>query len=146
MAALIGSPGQAVALLGEHLRPAAQVGAAEIARLLAGLESDRFAERQHAAQALERLGARAEAALRQALARKPVLETRKRLEGLLNKLVGPVTDPERLQESRGAEVLEHIGTPEARQVLRALANGAPAAALTQEARTALERLAKRNRS
>jgi hypothetical protein len=44
---------------------------------------------------------------------------------------------------RAAEVLEHCGTPAARQLLRALAGGAPAARLTREARVALQRLARR---
>ena len=51
--------------------------------------------------------------------------------------------PERLREWRALEVLEQIGTPEARAVLKALAEGAPAARLTQGAKVALERLAKR---
>jgi hypothetical protein len=39
------------------------------------------------------------------------------------------------------EVLERIGTAEARQVLERLAGGAPGVRLTREARTALGRLA-----
>ena len=44
---------------------------------------------------------------------------------------------------RAIEVLEHIGTAEARQVLKSLANGAPEARRTREAKSSLERLAKR---
>ncbi len=51
--------------------------------------------------------------------------------------------PEQLQMLRVMEVLEHIGTAEARQVLAGLAKGAPEARLTQEAKASLERLAKR---
>ena len=40
---------------------------------------------------------------------------------------------------RAAEVLERIGTPEARQVLQALAEGAPGALLTTSAQAALKR-------
>ena len=43
---------------------------------------------------------------------------------------------------RALEVLERIGTPEARQILLSLAKGAPEAALTQEAKASLERLGK----
>jgi hypothetical protein len=39
--------------------------------------------------------------------------------------------------------LEHIGTPEAQEVLRTLAKGAAEARLTQEAKASLEWLAKR---
>jgi hypothetical protein len=42
---------------------------------------------------------------------------------------------------RAVAVLEQIGTPEARQVLEALARGAPDALLTQDAQAALGRLA-----
>ena len=42
---------------------------------------------------------------------------------------------------RAVEVLERAGTPEARSVLAALAEGAPAARLTREARAGLKRLA-----
>jgi hypothetical protein len=42
---------------------------------------------------------------------------------------------------RAIEVLEHIGTPEARQVLDTLARGAAVARVTQEAKASLKRLA-----
>jgi hypothetical protein len=41
---------------------------------------------------------------------------------------------------RAVEALERIGTPEARQVLQALAKGAAGAVLTRAAQGALERL------
>jgi len=44
---------------------------------------------------------------------------------------------------RALEVLEQVGTPEARQVLTTLATGAPHARLTREAKAALDRLSKR---
>ena len=40
-------------------------------------------------------------------------------------------------------VLEAIGSAEAKQLLESLANGAPEANLTREAKAALERLARR---
>ncbi|HMC63737.1 MAG TPA: hypothetical protein VKI65_02250 [Gemmataceae bacterium] len=48
-----------------------------------------------------------------------------------------------LRKQRGLAVLEYIGTPEARKVLARVAQGAPEARLTQEAKASLERLAKR---
>src|SRR5262249_49925638 len=82
-------------------------------------------------------------ALRRALGGRPALEVRKRLEGLLEKaLLRPPTGPE-LQALRAVEALEKIASPEARQVLRGLAKGAPEARLTREAMAALGRLTRR---
>jgi hypothetical protein len=140
--ALIHRPAQAIALLSERLTPAAVADPAEVRRLLAELGNDRFAVREKAAHRLAQLGTQAEAALRQALEEGPPLEVRRRMKELLEKLDEPVSGPGRLRELRGVEVLEYIRSPEARQVLNRLANGAPAAHLTREARAALERMAR----
>jgi hypothetical protein len=95
---------------------------------------------------LEKLHELAEPALQNVLQGKPALEVRQRVEQLLEKLHGPITNPEQLRMIRAVEVLEHIGTPEAKQVLRSLAKGAPEARLTKEAMASLERLAKRSRA
>jgi RNA polymerase sigma factor (sigma-70 family) len=137
------APGQSVPVLKAHLRPAPAVDAGEVARLLAALDSERFAERERAVRGLERLGDRAEAALRRFLAGGPSLEARRRAGTLLDRATGPVTDAEHLRALRAVEVLERIGTPEARQVLDGLAAGAPEARLTREARESLERLTAR---
>jgi hypothetical protein len=63
------------------------------------------------------------------------------VEQLLERLKAP---SESLRPFRALEVLEHLGTPEAQQVLESLAQGAPEARLTQEAKASLERLAKRS--
>jgi hypothetical protein len=71
------------------------------------------------------------------------LEARKRIEELLEGVREAAVAPENLRNLRAVETLEHIGTPEAREVLKLLANGAAAARLTREAKAALERLARR---
>ncbi len=50
---------------------------------------------------------------------------------------------EYLRQLRAIEVLECIGTAEARRVLEAISQGATEARLTQEAQAALQRLARR---
>jgi hypothetical protein len=78
-------------------------------------------------------------ALRDQLTRKPSLEVRKRIELLLARIHGPVTNPDWLRAMRAIEVLEAIGTPQARAALEILAQGAPAHRLTQAAGGALKR-------
>jgi hypothetical protein len=62
------------------------------------------------------------------------------MDRLLAAATGPITDPETARGVRAVEVLERVGTPQAREVLRDLAKGAPSAWLTREARAALTRL------
>ena len=141
---LAAAPRQAVPFLGERLRPVAAADPQRIARLIADLDSNRFAVRDKATRALERLGELAGPALQTASEGQASAELRRRAHQLLEKLQGPVTSPERLQVLRAIEVLEHIRTPKAREVLEKLARGAPEARLTQEAKASLERLAKLN--
>jgi hypothetical protein len=108
-------------------------------QLMAALDSKEFAVREKAMQALEQLDRLAEPALRQALKNPSSLETRRRLNRLLEKLQRPITAPDRLRDLRAVEVLEQISLPEARQLLEHLASGTSGAWLTQEARAALER-------
>ena len=106
------------------------------------LDSDRYVTRERATRELEKLGELAEPALRSALNRQPSLETRQRLESLLQKL-DPIRDPESLRSLRAIEVLEHIGSAEAQTLLQQLARGAPEARLTQEAKASCVRLLNR---
>jgi WD40 repeat protein len=138
------SPAQVVPFLGERLRPAVPVDAAKLRQLVADLEGKRFAVRQRATNELEKLGELAVPALKQALAAEPPLETRKRVEQLLEKLTGPVLSNDQLRLVRALEVLEEIGSAEARRVLERLSKGAPGALPTREAQAALERLAGRS--
>jgi hypothetical protein len=66
------------------------------------------------------------------------------MQVLLDKLQGPVTQPEVLRALRAVAVLVDIARPEARRVLEALAQGTPDARLTHEANQALERMQKRH--
>jgi RNA polymerase sigma factor (sigma-70 family) len=132
-------PRQAVGLLKEHLRPVAAADPKQTARLIADLDGDDFETRERAARALEKLGEGAEAALRKALAGKPSAEAGRRIEALLSSVEGR----QKLEMLRGVEVLERLGTAEARELLETLARGTPGARLTREASAAAERLARR---
>jgi hypothetical protein len=137
-------PQDALAFLNNNLRPAAAPDPGRLAGLLADLGSDSFEAREKAAEALRQLGESAGPALRKALGGPASPETRRRARQLLDELAGPVTSPGAVRAIRAAEVLEHIGTAEARRLLRALAGGDPAARLTREAKASLERLDRRS--
>jgi hypothetical protein len=139
MGSLARVPAQALPLLEKHLRPVPPADAKLLASALRDLDAEAFAVRERAARDLEQMGEVAEAALRAVLAGQPSAEVRRRVQQLLEKLEGP----EVLRRDRALEVLEQFGTPEARRLLAALAKGAPEARLTQEAKAALARLAKR---
>jgi hypothetical protein len=141
--ALAAVPGQAVPFLRERLRPAtaAKLDPQRVRGLLADLDSPKYAVRQRASAAVQDLGQAVLPALRAHLAASPSLEVRRRLERLIAVIEQSRLTPSEIQAVRAVQVLERIGTPAARRVLRALARGAPQAPLTEEAKEALERLA-----
>src|SRR5262249_28663791 len=80
---------------------------------------------------------------RKALAANPTLEARRRIEQILEQHPKVSLSPEQMRELRAIEVLEHIGTAEARKLLQALAKGDPDGPAAAEAKASLERLGKR---
>jgi WD40 repeat protein len=139
---LAASPKEAVALLKARVKPAPALDLKRVQELIEQLESDVYKVRQQASGELLRLGERVLPEIDKALAGKPPVETRKRLEDLRGKLAGTVLQGEALRIWRAIEVLERIGTPEARQALQALAEGSPGAFVTRTAKAALDRLGK----
>jgi RNA polymerase sigma factor (sigma-70 family) len=140
--ALALAPAQALPLLQKHVKPATAAGAQRIAALIADLDDDRFAVRERASRKLARLGEEARPALEKTLKGQPSVEVQRRAQALLSKPQALVT-PEQVTYRRALEVLEHIGTAEARQVLKTLARGAPDTLLTREAKACLDHLARR---
>jgi RNA polymerase sigma factor (sigma-70 family) len=140
---LSAAPRETVSYLSQHLQPITHPDAKRLAALVADLDSETFARRDMAMKELAKLMELAEPALRKALASEPSPELRRRIEALLDKLHAPVRGAETLRSLRAVEVLEHIATPEARQLLQKLAEGATAARLTREAKAALARLERR---
>jgi RNA polymerase sigma factor (sigma-70 family) len=137
------APGSTVPFLRTHLQPVAPVEEKRLKQLIADLEDNKLAVRQQARNELESLGGQARSALMQVLDRQPPLELRQRVEGVLRAIVaGPLT-PEQLRQDRAIEVLERVGSADARQVLEMLAQGAAGARLTSEAAAALGRLRSR---
>src|SRR5262249_52390321 len=94
---------QSIPLLKERLKPITSVPADQLAKCIAELDDDRFAAREKAAKALEELGDPAETAVRKALQDKPGLETKRRLEPVLESF-----DKNAIQKLRAIAALEHI--------------------------------------
>ncbi|HWG44069.1 MAG TPA: PQQ-binding-like beta-propeller repeat protein [Gemmataceae bacterium] len=142
---LVAAPDQALRLLQERLKPVETVDPRRIRRLLTDLDSGEFTVREAATKELEQIGDPADPLLRETLEKKPSLEVRRRVEGLLTR-PWIVRSPPLLRRLRAMQVLEQLGTPKAVRLLEDHAKGAPAARATRDAKAALQRLAKRARA
>jgi RNA polymerase sigma factor (sigma-70 family) len=140
---LVSSPQRAVAFLGKQLQSARPPDAKRIARLLVDLDDERFRVREKASRELKALAEFAAPALRKALTGKPSLEVQRQLKRLLHRLEGGSLSAETLRHIRAVEALEAIGNPQARRLVDKLAAGPAEMRLTQEAKAAAGRLAKR---
>jgi HEAT repeat protein len=132
------SPKLSLPLLESRMSLPALANADQLARLVADLDSERFAVRQEAAQALEKHGDAAEGYVRKVLTGNHPLEVRRRLEQFLEK-----QDKDVIRKLRAIETLAQIDTRESRQVLKRLAAGAPNPRVAEAAVWALQRLARR---
>jgi hypothetical protein len=115
----------------------------QIARLIADLDDDDFEVREKASAALRMLDRVPEEAMRKALEGTKSAEVKQRLERLLDRLENTTIPAEELLAIRAVEVLERVGSAEAKDVLRGLAKGYESARLTREAQAALGRLSTR---
>jgi WD40 repeat protein len=144
MAAFATAPKQTIPWLQAQLQPALAIDRKEVKRLIRNLDSNEFATRRQAAQELEKLGELGESTLRAKLIQQPSAEARRQIERLLEQLQGPVRSPEVLRGLRSIELLEHIGTPEARRLLEQLTHDTAAGRIEREAKASLDRLANQN--
>jgi hypothetical protein len=143
MIRLATAPAEAVALLRQRVQPDARkpLAAPEVGRLIAELDSDSFMVREQARRALQGAGRPVRPALLQALGANPGPEKKRRLEQLLEGMgASAAPAPELVRPLRALELLERLGTREARQLLQSLAAGQPDTRLTADARAALGRL------
>lgn len=140
VAEMIQSPDTALPFLEKMLPPVPSAKMAPIAAWIADLDHDQFVRRERASKELLKIGEDSVPVLRKVLNEKPTLETRKRIESLLQTMDEQEISPEWLHTLRALQVLETIGTPAARSHLERLADGADGARLTREAKAALQRL------
>lgn len=111
----------------------------QIARWIAELDDDDFKVREKATHELSDAVFDAADALRQALAKTPSSEAKRRIEGILSRL-NKGGSPKHLRALRAIEVLERIGSPQAKDVLRSLAGKALPPELREEVQATLRRL------
>jgi hypothetical protein len=136
-ARLLGAAGErGVALLKEKVSAQSAPDAASVNRLIADLDSPRFAVREQAEADLRELGEQAVSHLRGALRAKPSAEGARRIEVLLAVADSGKMPPPRLRELRAVQALVWMDTPAARGLLAEWAKGDPAAALTKAAQSA----------
>lgn len=125
-------PADAVQYLKKRVQPVAAVDPKQVAGWIEQLESADFATREVATKRLAEVGDGARKQLADA-AKSDSPETRNRLTAILA-AVGddkPLSG-ELLRAIRAVEILEAVRTPSAREVLKALAGGAPGTRLTRE--------------
>jgi len=143
IAAMSKTPERGCALCERARQAGAGPGRETNRQCLTDLESKHFQTRAQAIAELEGFGELALPAIDKKLADKSYsLEARRQLEALAQK-TKTVLSGEELRHLRAVEILELIGTPEARAVLGDLSRGGEGAALTEQARKALARLARR---
>jgi hypothetical protein len=138
--ALVGDPTRAVAYLRGRFRAPPAIPAETIRSWINDLDSTKYAVRERADRELSAHFAQAESELRKALDGPLSAEKRQRISRLLDNATNVPPGPEELREIRAVEVLEQIGTPEARQVLRELAAGTVRTRTAREAEVSLKRL------
>jgi len=140
LAGLAAAPARAIPLIKERFRaPGNPPSPERLARLITDLDDASFKVRERATRELAEASADVADALRKTLENDPSTETRRRIEALLDRL-NKGGNPERLRCLRAIEVLERIGTPQARDMLRELAEKDIDAALREEIRASLRRL------
>ncbi len=119
-----------------------------VARLIDDLDDGDFSVRDRASRELELMGTAIVPTLHAALTADPAYEQWARLKALLTALDHPVfvLPGDRLRTKRAIQVLEMVGSAQAKELLGVLADGEPGALQTRDAKAALERLEARRTS
>ena len=141
-----GDPTAAVRLIRSKLKPAERIPAADVARLLADIDSPDFRKREAATKKLEAIIDQVGPTVVEAEKRS---DASPELKERLRKVLAAAPSDDRPLSARAAglsravAVLEQVHTTDAEAALRELAGGATGAWLTREAESALARLAMR---
>jgi WD40 repeat protein len=141
---LVANPKKAIEYIGGQLKAPASLDRDRIVSLIKSLGSADFDIREKATEVLLAGSELVEKVLRDALKNKPLgAEAKTRVEQILRVMETRTKDGESYRRQMALEILERIGTPEAKDILKALAGGPTEAEMTNEAKTSLERFAQR---
>jgi WD40 repeat protein len=141
---LVAHPKQTVAFFEARVPRLLSLDEPRLAKLVADLDSDDFAVREKATEELMGGNELVEKALRKVLKEKTLgLEAKRGLEQIIDTMGNRPAGDERRRRQGALEALERIDTSESKRALHSFADGPAEAALTQEAKAAVERAAKR---
>ncbi len=140
---LIASPKTALLLFKERVKFPAAPSTQVVAKLIAKLDDAKFAEREKASMELRAFNELIEPDLLKTLKNPASDEVRGRVEQLLKRVEAPNMTPGIVRSLRIVEILERIGTPEAKHVLTEFAKGTLETWLAREAKRALTRMERR---
>jgi WD40 repeat protein len=133
---LVFSPSQSLPVLKRGLKLSV-APADDVAKLVADLDTKQFASRQKAIASLIEMSLAAESTVNKIMAGGLPLEQQQRLKPFLERC-----RLETLRQLRAVDVLDQIGTEQAKELLAALAKSSPSPQVSQFATAALERYAK----
>jgi WD40 repeat protein len=139
----LAEPDRAVEWIAARISPVARPDPALVKALVADLDNEDFDTRERATANLRDHGSTVAAALRDVVANSSSAEARRRAEGLLKEIEKGAIPPRELRALRAVELLERIGSKEARAHLVELTKGETDARLTREAAATCKRLERR---
>jgi len=143
---LLSAPRQSVELLGERLTAGEVHDVKELPKLIAELSGDDVKANLRAALSLQAFGVKASPALFKALAAKPALAVRKRIEDVMQSIGEFPIPAKTLRRTRAIALLELLGSREAKEILQKLAETKPPTTASVDAGAALKRLKRRLRA
>ena len=139
---MVVTPEKATAFLKDRVQPVPVKTQQEIQKLIADLDSDKYAVRTLASKQLLALHEAAVPPLKKALkSQLTSVEQQQRITALLSALQQPPST-DRLRVFRALEILEYIADAEAKHILKTVAAGMPGAEETAQASSTLKRFGK----
>src|SRR5262249_48597802 len=141
IAALAAKPEELLIMVREKMKPAAgpDFDPADLTKLVAQLGDSSFAARERSSAALARHGREVLPMLQDELTRATGAEQRRRLQAAIDAISRSPVPSSRLREVRVLALLEQMRNDEAKAELKRLASGHASAALTIEAKAAVQR-------